>query len=722
MSKLNKDSIVEILRAEMANSIGFDGDDSSNELQTSRENALLYYKGDMSRDMPVIEGRSTAVSTDVADNIEAVLPQLVEIFLEEDVCSFQPNSEEDIAKAQQETDYINHVVYKQNQGFKTFNTVFKDALQIGTGVFSWRWEEAQQADNQTLEGLSSLDLDNLRQSVEQDRIVSVEEYQDPMSPTGVSYNVAVKAPFKDGKVVIEPFPADDLSVSKDTVRLGDGTYCALRSRVRRQQLIADGFDKAKVMDIPSYTTQNEMVNDARDLAGENEHMDDGSSIAGMDTVEIIHNYLRVVDRDGSKIICVVTAGDDMEHVLSMEEVTRVPASAICPFPQTHRFYGQSMADKLIQVQKINTSLLRMGLDSGSYSMNQRMEVVEGGAGKHTLSDLFRNTPGSPIRVKQAGTVVPVSAGALSFPVLEMIEHMKVVAETRSGVMRASQGLSPDTLHETKGGMLALMNSSQTRIRYMARNFAETGVKDMFLGVHEMLREHASVEQMVRLRGKWVPIDPTTWGIREDMQAEIGNAGGREWDVQALTQILDLQKQGMEAQGGPDGAFTSPKYILNTAHKLVSRMGMRSPEVFFPEPEAYQPQPQGQQGPSPEEQQMQMEMQMKQAEFQQKMQLEQQKMQLDMQAQQAKLQSEHSLKMEQMQAQMNLEREMAEQRMQLDREKMSAEMAMKQQQLDAELQLNMAVKQAEINQEEYKIQQGEDSNLRDGPSVGGDATV
>ena len=53
---------------------------SAAKLSADRADAMDYYLGDMARHMPARDGRSTAVSTDVADTIEGLMPSLMEIF------------------------------------------------------------------------------------------------------------------------------------------------------------------------------------------------------------------------------------------------------------------------------------------------------------------------------------------------------------------------------------------------------------------------------------------------------------------------------------------------------------------------------------------------------------------------------------------------------------------------------------------------------------------
>ena len=99
------------------------------QVMEDRADAMDYYLGDMRKDMPAQDGRSRAVSTDVADTIEGMMPGLMDIFAGGDeVVRFEPVGPEDEAAAQQETDYVNHVFMQQNPGFMVLYSFVKDAL------------------------------------------------------------------------------------------------------------------------------------------------------------------------------------------------------------------------------------------------------------------------------------------------------------------------------------------------------------------------------------------------------------------------------------------------------------------------------------------------------------------------------------------------------------------------------------------------------------------
>src|ERR1700687_5233429 len=83
MPKMPASELKAMLAAEYADALA--ALTGSSKLSAERADAMDYYLRDMARDMPVPEGRSRAVSTDVADTIEGLMPSLIEIFCGSDL-------------------------------------------------------------------------------------------------------------------------------------------------------------------------------------------------------------------------------------------------------------------------------------------------------------------------------------------------------------------------------------------------------------------------------------------------------------------------------------------------------------------------------------------------------------------------------------------------------------------------------------------------------------
>src|ERR1700692_1409387 len=147
MSKMSVSDLKSMLASEKANALAAI---SAARLMEERADAMDYYLGDMAKDMPAQDGRSRAVSSDVADTIEGLMPSLMDIFCGSDeVVRFEPVGAEGEAAAQQETDYVNHVFMQQNPGFMVMYSFIKDALLSKVGIVKVYWDEREEATRET---------------------------------------------------------------------------------------------------------------------------------------------------------------------------------------------------------------------------------------------------------------------------------------------------------------------------------------------------------------------------------------------------------------------------------------------------------------------------------------------------------------------------------------------------------------------------------------------
>ena len=163
MAKMSISEVKAMLASEKANALAAM---SAARLAEERADAMDYYLGDMRKDMPAQDGRSRAVSTDVADTVEGLMPSLMDIFAGSDeVVRFEPVGPEDVAAAQQETDYVNHVFMQQNPGFMTLYSFIKDALLSKTGLVKVWWEESEQEQRETYYDLTEEQFAVLAQAV-----------------------------------------------------------------------------------------------------------------------------------------------------------------------------------------------------------------------------------------------------------------------------------------------------------------------------------------------------------------------------------------------------------------------------------------------------------------------------------------------------------------------------------------------------------------------------
>ena len=142
MPKLTTSEVQAILKGEKSDALSAA---ESSKLSEERARALDYYQGDMARDMPAPADRSKAVSSDVADAVEGLMPSMMEVLHGgDDVVEFVPTGAEDEEAAQQETDYVNYVFTQKNNGFLIDYTFVKDALMSKVAIVKVFWEDKEE--------------------------------------------------------------------------------------------------------------------------------------------------------------------------------------------------------------------------------------------------------------------------------------------------------------------------------------------------------------------------------------------------------------------------------------------------------------------------------------------------------------------------------------------------------------------------------------------------
>ena len=673
-----------IIENEIDNAIGY----INTETVEERRDALMAYNREPYGNE--VEGRSTIVTGEVAEAVDGALPQLLRVFTQsDDVVRFEPKAPGDEEKAKQATEYCNWVLMNDNPGFEVFQTWFKDALLQKAGVIKVWWNDETSVDKEKYENLSEEELTLLladgQMEVVKQRQTQIGEVPVPPTPeqmmlaqqTGVppemtmqpvfSYNVTVKKINKKGSVKVENVPPEEFLISKKARRIADAPFVAHRRLTTRSELISMGFKADEIDELPAYddlTFTPERV--ARFPNGE--QPDDPSLDTSMDEIETFECYIRTdYDEDGiAELRRVFYAGGT---ILENEEADFIPFCSICPIPMPHKFFGHSLADRVVDIQKIKTTITRQMLDNLYLSNNARMAVVDG---QVNLDDMLTVTPGGIVRVKNNAAITPLQVPLVAGQAFPMLAYMDEIQQKRTGVTQASQGLDPNILQNTTATAVAMVqNAGAAKVELIARIFAETGVKDLFKSILHLVCKYQDKERIVRMRGKFVAIDPREWSNEYDLTVNVGlGTGNREQQMAMVAAILQKQEQIM-SQMGIANPLVSPSQYRNTLGRFIESAGFKDTSEFFreitPEMEQQLLQPQQPQ-PDPATAAL-----MQQAQAQ--MQVTQAKAQADIQVHQAKAQAD-----------IQLQREKAAADIQLAREKAAAQMELKSAEFQAEAQL------------------------------------
>lgn len=711
MAKMTDDELKAITDGEMRQALGY----YSGKLGMQRLKAMAYYLGEAKLDLspPEVEGRSSVVSPDVRNTIESMLPQLMVKFCGGDkVVNFEAQKPGDEPKAEQATDYINHIFYVRNEGERIAYNWMKDALLSKNGIIKVWWDERSEETREEYRALSDIELAQLMDDEEievteqksypdeedaehrQEAIAQLtQQYQQAVQaaqqspqaghaaqqlqqqiqgiqsqPPQMLFDVVCKRTKAGGKVCVENVPPEEFLINRNAKSIADAKFIGHRIPRTASELESLGYkdvdnissdgaasvamnmeriERLQYDDEMAYNTADQLVTSDRSQR----------------VIWVTECWIRVdYDGDGiSELRRVLRAGD---RILENDIVDVCPFVSITPVPMPHKFVGLSVADLAMEGEKINTQLLRGALDNMYLQINGRYFAVDG---QVNLDDLLTSRPGGVVRMKQAGMAgrLDQGMGDNSF-MFQMMEYMKGFQEDSTGWTRYNQGSDGDSLNQTMGGLQNITNRADMRLDLIARNFA-TGFRDLFRLMLKLVAQYQTKEDILKLRGQWVPVNPRDWRNGFDTCVNVGlGSGDKNQTVQHLLMLNQQQANGLAI------GVSTPENVYNGLAELTKAMGFKSPDKFFTDP-SQNPQPQR---PDPEQMKLQGQMQIEQMKAQlqaqtdtqakdKEIQLERERMQMqaqvdthrqqvEAQQQQIKLQQEKDLEQFKVQAQMQLE--------------------------------------------------------------------
>lgn len=674
-----------ILENEIDNAIGY----LDTETTIARTKALEYYLRQPYGNE--VEGRSQIVTGEVAEAIDGALPQLVRVFTQsDDIVRFQPKHPGHEEGAKQATDYCNWVFYSQNPGFTILHNWFKDALLQKNGVVKCYWDEKEDVTKEEYRGLTDDELvmllaDGKYEIVAQDTTVLDGGVGEDGAPIAMqSHDVIVAKRTQSGSVKVENVPPEEFLISKRARAVADSPFVAHRKLLPRSDLIAMGFDPEIVANLPSYNDlsfTDERV--ARYSRGEQPD-EEASLDESMQEVEVYEAYLRTdYDGDGvAELRQIFYAGSD---ILSNVETDYNPFHSLCPIPIPHKFFGESLADRSMDIQLIKSTVVRQMLDNLYLSNNARVGAVEG---QVNLDDLLSVTPGGVVRMKNPQAIVPLNVPSVIAQAFPMLQYLDDAQSKRTGVSDMQQGLNPDVLQNvTAAAVAASTQAAGGKLELVARIFAETGVKTLFQGILQLLCKYQDKPTLMRMRGKYIPIDPRAWSNEYDVDISVGLGTGNKAEQMTMLQMVLAKQEAILQQFGPANPLVSVGQYRNTLGRFIEAAGFTDSAEFFkevtPEIDQQLAQPQQQQ-PDPTVRAI---IQQSQAQIQ----IAQQKAQADVAAAQQKAMAEIELQRQKAAAEIQLQQEKAAASIQLKREELQAEIQLKAAELGAGISNNVNIR-------------------------------
>ena len=542
--------------------------------------AQKYFDGGV--DLEHEEGRSKVVSTKVRDVVRGAKPSLMRIFLSNTkFVEFTPKGPEDVENAEQATVYA-HWVFNKVGGYKVLNNAIHDALVKKVGIAKVWWNTETIAKTYNYENLSDDEVQILLSNDEVEVVEHVEEINMSMDEFGmemptVTHSMTVTHKREEGELVIDGVPTEEFFISGNAKSIKDAHIHGHSTEVFAGDLVAMGYDKDVVDELDGGDVDDDEEKQLR--FGESIGTDeDDANDPSTRLVMLTEAYMRIdVEGDGVPVLHKFMCGGTNYKVLNHEAWDASPFADFHVDPEPHAFFGRSLAELVMHDQDTTTSVLRGILDNVALTNSPRLEVVEDNV---EMDDVLNNEIGAIIRSEVSGSVNPLTVPFVAGSTLPALQYLDMLVEEKTGISKMSMGLNADALQNTTATGAALTaQASAGQLEVMARNLAE-GMKRLFQLMLHVSIKNSPDEQMMRLDGEFVPVDPSVWDSGMDMEINVGLGTGND-DVKAAALIQTFQtQQGIWQTYGPQNGLVTMTQMRNTLADTLALSGFNNADRYY----------------------------------------------------------------------------------------------------------------------------------------------
>ena len=559
------------------------------EISPDRIEAQLYFDGGTKIEYE--DGRSRVVATKVRDTIRAIKPALMRVFLQSDKpVEFIPKTPQAVQGANQATKYAQYV-FQRNNGFNVLQDVFHDALIKKTGIAKVYYDdtvdlEIDEYSDLTPDQFALIENDPEVEIIEFEQTIEAEAVMDPMGmviqPEISYYTVKVARENRRGQIKIDTIAPEDFFVDRMAESLEDCYVCGHASEARVGDLVNMGYDFETVFRLAG--DGDSTVDDEEELArrGWDDNSDDESpNDPSMAKILFTEAYMRM-DIEGTgipkmyKFIC----GGTTYELLDYELCDYIPFAVFEVDPEPHTFFGRSLAEIITDDQDAATSMLRGMLDGIAMQNNPRVAAV---TNMVNMDDLLNNEIGGIVRVKDINALREFAIGTGSTAILPALQFFDETVRAKTGVTGAAMGMDADVLQsQTAAGVNAAVQAAAAVSELIARNLAEGGMKQMFKLIAQIARQHPNPDEMIRIDGNFVVVDPRSWTSDLDVITNVGLGNNqREERIAALQMTLQMQMQIWQAYGPTNGLVTMTG-MRNTLADILGMAGVHNADRYYNE--------------------------------------------------------------------------------------------------------------------------------------------
>lgn len=542
------------------------------------------------------DGRSTYVSNDVKDTVMKILPQMVRIFLSgKSPVKFEATKPGDVQWTDQATEYIRlQVLQYDNDGFSEFYSAFHDALSMALGRIDWCWDDSYvvttKVETLTEQEFAVAYATLAETGYEIDVLDQVE-----VGPGVFQYTLELAK--RRNRVKIEAVPPEERIISRNAKCIDDAGIYGRRQIKTVSDLVAMGYQYDQLIDMSQATdldTNEERQSRFKELT--TLVSDNGGNDPSMREIEYIEVFVKMdINRSGIAQLYKICAAGSAYEILEYEEpdeygemaitpVESVPSTEFVPQPNPHSADGSCPAFDVVDIQDINSNLMRAMFDSLSRHMFPDTVAGQG----TNIDDLLNNEISKIIRARDVNQVREMTTPFTGQSILPVLDRQDMVKADRTGIHKATQGLDADTLQSTSPEAIAAsVSAAQTQIEMIARIFSSVGMRRLFSGILTTLYDNQDkIPLQFPVNGVVKSIAPAHW--EREPFCVVNTAAGRGTDAQRmafLQQIKDVQS-GLLEKLGPNNPLTNLKKLRTTLVEMSDIAGFADPNMFWNDMETF----------------------------------------------------------------------------------------------------------------------------------------
>ena len=620
--------------------------------------ANLAYAHQALEELRPSKGKSSVVANIVAPAVDTLAANQTRIFTsDKEIVTFASPNPQYVGVAKQAQMMVNDTIFKHNNGYRVLSQAFKDAAINKNAIIKVSWTTEEDSYEEIYEG-SEEGLGQLLQQKEAQgfdaEVVEMEQSEvEVESPElGImisSVTATIRCNHTKSYPMIENIPPEEFLINDGATSINDShltRFVAHKKMMYRADIQAmfPDIDVEDLSDGESDLNGNYETTARHAFDGTYDTFDDDSSNLELSLIELTESWIRA-DRNGDGATewrhC-FTAGKTL--LLDEEWFGQIPFASFTYFTIPHKFYGQSVFDRLRDYERTATGLLRGSVDATNQGNTIRLladtkfidhrSLAKGGDGVVPVRPGF--DPKMVYQLQTAGT------GGMSSELINMILSF---VQAEIGINITTNQISEDIAksgNDAAKTSMAIDNAS-IKIEWYAREFADGCLREIIWQVLKLLVENKDDAFVAQLASAVTPELPTfalgEIGLnrvlsKADLRAKVGL--GHQTNAQKIQAASAIQPFLQMLSADPSDTN------YRVASELLKGMGYESPSEVLGTMEEHQQKAaelkamqaaQVQQGQSQIELSKQ-QLQMQQQQMMQEFQLKQQAQQFDQQIKQA----------------------------------------------------------------------------------------